>query len=263
MHERLRASPESSAERARAWSAAARVSRGVAKLVRFVLRHPWSIGLSLGSLWFFIELASEVREGELGPIDDEVAAMITGWRGSLDGVMRALTEFGSGVCMTLVATLAVAVSLLRGRRTEAVFLIVATGGTGLLNAGLKLFFQRARPEASLRYLIDAPGSFSFPSGHAMGSGGVLASVVIVAFVSGLPRRWRLPLALLAAMLAASVAISRIYFGIHYPSDVVAGLLGACAWVSAVTGVFYPRLIPGERAAEQTHRAVIETTEPEP
>jgi undecaprenyl-diphosphatase len=96
----------------------------------------------------------------------------------------------------------------------------------------------------------------------MGSAGVLASVVIVAFASGLPRRWRMPLALLAATLAGGVAVSRVYFGIHYPSDVLGGLLGACAWVSAVTGVFYPRLLPGERAAEQTHQAVIETTEPE-
>jgi membrane-associated phospholipid phosphatase len=255
MHQRLGARPLISAVLARLLSA-------VARLLAFALRHPWSIGLSLGSLWFFIELASEVREGELGPIDDAVAAVVMAGRGRFDAPMLALTEFGSGIVMASIATIAVVVSLLRGRRTEALFLFVATAGTGLLNIGLKLFFQRARPDATVRYLIDAPGSFSFPSGHAMGTGGVLASLVILAFVSGLPKRLRVPLALLAAGIAAGVALSRVYLGIHYPSDVLGGLLGACAWVSAVTGVFYPRLLPGERATEQTHEAVVEKTQPE-
>jgi undecaprenyl-diphosphatase len=255
MHRELRTRPPIA-------GAGARLRSALVRSLAFVLRHPWSIGLSLGSLWFFIELADEVRDGELGPIDDAIAELVMSGRGRFDAVMLALTEFGSGIVMALIATLAVFVSLLRGRRTEAAFLIVASAGTGLLNAGLKLFFQRARPDASVRYLIDAPGSFSFPSGHAMGTAGVLVSLVIVAFASGLPRRWHVPVALLAAVLAAGVALSRVYLGIHYPSDVLGGLLGACAWVSAVTGVFYPRLLPGERATQHTHDVVIEQTEPE-
>lgn len=239
----------------RAWQAGVRLGA-------FVLRHPWSIGLTLGSVWFFVELASEVREDELGPVDEAVAQAVMAWRGYVDLPMLALTEFGSGVGMALLATAGVFVSALRGRRREAIFLTVAGLGTGLLNWALKLGFHRARPDAMLRYVVDTPASFSFPSGHAMGSAGVLASVVVVAIASGLPRAYRVPVALVSALLALGVALSRVYFGVHYPSDVLGGQLAACAWVSAVTGVFYPRLLPGERATEQTHRAVVEASEPE-
>lgn len=266
MYEQLGARPPPSAGRARwrgraialggrAWGAAVR-------LVAFVCRHPWSIGLTVGSLWFFVELASEVREDELGPVDEAVAQAVMAWRGYVDLPMLALTQFGSGLGMTLLATLGVFASALRGRRMEALFLVVAGVGTGLINMALKLGFNRARPDAMLRYVVDTPASFSFPSGHAMGSAGVLASVVVVAFASGLPRAYRVPVAVVAALLAMGVALSRVYFGVHYPSDVLGGQLAACAWVSALTGVFYPRLLPGERATAKTHQAVVEASEPE-
>src|SRR5262245_53157920 len=103
------------------------------RLRAFISRHPWSILLTVGSIGCFIQLAIEVREGELGPIDDAVAAAVMAWRGSLDLPMRGLTEFGSGVGMALLAALGVFVSVVRGRRMEALFLLVAGIGTGLLN----------------------------------------------------------------------------------------------------------------------------------
>jgi undecaprenyl-diphosphatase len=237
-------------------------ARPIWRLVAFVFRHPWSIGLSLGSVWCFMELSGELREGELGPVDDAVADIVTAWRGHLDLPMLALTHGGGGVGMTLLAIAAILLSWRHGRRTEVLFLLISTLGTSLLNIALKLGFARDRPDVGSRYLIDAPTSFSFPSGHAMGSAGVLASVVVVAFASGLPRKYRVPVGLLAASVALGVALSRVYFGVHYPSDVLGGQLAACAWVSAVTGVFYPRLLPGEQATRQTHDTVVDIAEPD-
>ncbi len=239
-----------------------KVRRRLTRLLAFVFRHPWSIGLSLGSLWCFIELSSELHDGELGPVDDAAAAVVTAWRGYLDWPMWVLTQGGGGLGMALLAILAVLVTWLRGRRTEALFLVISTLGTSLLNFALKLGFQRARPDIKSLYLIDTPNSFSFPSGHAMGSAGVLASLVVVAFASGLPRRYRVPVGLLAASVALGVALSRVYFGVHYPSDVLGGQLAACAWVSAVTGVFYPRLLPGEQSTQRTHDTVVDIADPD-
>lgn len=220
------------------------------RVLAFLLRHPWSIGLSLLSTWCFSELAEEVREDELGEVDAPVMAFVARARGRLDAVMLALTYLGEVTNMTLITVAVISACLLRRRWHAAAFMAIAPGGAALLNMGLKLLFQRARPDASLLYLIETPRSFSFPSGHAMGTAGVLSSLVVLLYALGVPRPYRTFTVGLALALGIGVALSRVYLGVHYPSDVVGGQLAALAWVSAVTGWFYPRLLPGERTAPQ-------------
>jgi undecaprenyl-diphosphatase len=214
----------------------------------FVQRHRWSLPLSVLasiSLW---RLASEVQAGELAGFDAAIARGVTGWRGQIDGLMLALTTLGGWISMA-VLTLAVLLALIwTQRRRAAVFMLASGAGTLVLSTLLKLIFARARPEG-VAYLIDPPSSFSFPSGHAMGSMGVLASVVVVLHVSGAPRGVRLASIVVAALVAFGVGLSRVYLGVHYPSDVLGGELAAAAWVSAITGWFFPGLLPGEETQE--------------
>jgi undecaprenyl-diphosphatase len=79
----------------------------------------------------------------------------------------------------------------------------------------------------------------------MGSAAVFASLVIVLQVVRAPHVLQIGGAIAAFILALSIGVSRIYLGVHFPSDVLGGQLAAAAWVSAVTGWFYPRLLPGE------------------
>lgn len=225
-----------------------RVESFVQRAVHFVRRHKWSLPLAIVSSVSLAQLAGEMREGELADVDAAAARVVTSWRGSLDGVMYALTRLGGWEGMTVVTLLAVAVLLLSQRRREALFMVTAAGGTLILSTALKLIFQRARPEDVL-YLIPAPASFSFPSGHAMGSMGVLASCAVVLHVLRVPRLLRLLVSVGVGVVATGVALSRVYFGVHYPSDVLGGQLAAAAWVSAITGWFYPRLLPGEETLE--------------
>ena len=143
----------------------------------FVSRHRWSLPLSLASTVSLLHLASEMREGELASFDARVAEAVHGLRGSMDGVMLALTELGGGAGMAVVSVALVSVLLILQRRRTALFMAIAALGTLVLSTSLKLLFHRARP-VDVTYLIQTPSSFSFPSGHAMGSMGVLASAPV-------------------------------------------------------------------------------------
>lgn len=218
------------------------------RLVSFLSRHRWSLPLALLATGSFAQLASELREGELQPFDSSVAGWVVRARGELDTPMFALTSLGNGTSLLLITVLAVALLTLKARRREARFLATAGVGTFLLTLLLKLAFRRPRPGAAALYVLTEPSSFSFPSGHALGSTGVLLSLVVVARLLGV-RGWRwVGITTATALLLVGVATSRVYFGVHFPSDVLGGLLAGAALVSALTGWFYPRLLPGEEAA---------------
>jgi undecaprenyl-diphosphatase len=220
----------------------------VQKLWRFLQRHRWSLPLAVGSLASFIELADEMREGETAGFDALVATSVTAWRGSLDGLMVALTVSGDFKWMTTACALAVAALVVLHERREAAFVATCGVAAALLSTVLKLVFARARPDSSLGYLVDLPSSFSFPSGHAMGSACVAGSLAVVAFAKlGAPWRW---VAVSGALLyILGVGISRIYFGVHFASDVLGGQLASAAVVAGITGWFFPRLLPGEATKE--------------
>jgi undecaprenyl-diphosphatase len=219
----------------------------VSRLFRFLRRHAWSVSLTAGAALSFLELADEIREGELAPVDAAVADWITSLRGSADGLMLKLTELGGfGGMLSLCAGAALALVAAK-KRKQALFMLSCGTGAIVLNALLKLVFQRARPDATSIYEIQALSSFSFPSGHAMGSTGVVGGLAIVAWTLLRHRAWRIGTSTAALTFIAGVAASRVYFGVHYPSDVMGGCLAGAAWVAAMTGWFYPRLLPGEEA----------------
>lgn len=217
-----------------------------AKLFGFWKRHLWSTSLASLSILAFAKLAAEMREGELDRVDRAIALAVQGLRGDADAVMLTLTHSGGSRGMTVLCLVSAAVLFWLRKRRESLFVLACGAGALLISTALKLLFQRARPDADLRYLIDAPNSFSFPSGHAMGSACVVGSLVVVACVL-LPRGLRALAIVVGGAYVLGVATSRVYFGVHYPSDVIGGQLSSVAWVSAMTGWFYPRLLPGEAA----------------
>jgi undecaprenyl-diphosphatase len=116
-------------------------------------------------------------------------------------------------------------------RAGFLFAIALAGGV-LLDQVLKLSFQRVRPAPYFNY--PAPESFSFPSGHALVSFcffGMMASLVNARLRSGL---LRMLIWISAAVLIALIGFSRIYLGVHYPTDVIGGYIAAFIWVAMVT-----------------------------
>ena len=178
-------------------------------------------------LWIFAELADEVHELEQFVFDDPILLKAHAYAGpGMDRFFILISQLGyEGVI--LIDVLIVLALLLYRRWREAVFAAIAFSGSALLNLGSKQFFQRDRP--SLWESVSPEHTYSFPSGHAMGSMTLAMVVILLAW----PTRWRWPALLLAATFALLVGYSRIYLGVHYPSDILGGWMAAIAWVAGV------------------------------
>jgi undecaprenyl-diphosphatase len=113
------------------------------------------------------------------------------------------------------------------RLGEGLFAGLAIVGSALLNVGTKSMFARERPH--LWDVIAPEGTYSFPSGHAMGSMTLACVVVLLCW----PTRARWIAAAIASGFVMLVGFSRIYLGVHYPSDILAGWAAASAWTFAV------------------------------
>jgi undecaprenyl-diphosphatase len=162
---------------------------------------------------------------------------------ALDWWMMFVSALGYAYGVVPGAAAVFLLLLLRRRRGDALFFLAATGGAGLLNQGAKLLFQRTRP--ALWESVAPEHSYSFPSGHAMGSMALVAALAVLAW----PTRARWWAIGVGGAFTLLVGASRVYLGVHYPSDVLAGWMASLAWVLGVSQLAYGRL--GKRRQAQT------------
>lgn len=192
-----------------------------------------SVALVL-ALLLFIELADEVSEQEHLPLENRIMhAFRTGEPPHPIGphwvaeAARDVTALGSVAVLSGAVLLATGYLLLCGRRAAALFVAIASLGGLALNTALKYGFERERPEVSLRLIeID---SFSFPSGHAMSSATIYLTLAVLLSQLAPQRRRKLYIFGAAAALTFVVGVSRVYLGVHYPTDVLAGWAAGAAW----------------------------------
>ena len=196
------------------------------------------IGIALVSLAAYIELAEDLRISPLiYQFDMQVSALVQAWRmPALTWFFEAVTWGASSVPVTLVTVVAIAVLVWLGRHREALFVaLVMAVGTGL-GAVAKRVAARPRPPVASA-LIELPTSYSFPSGHTLAAQ-LLWAVVIVAVWRATTRadvRWAV--AVIGIGLMILTALSRIYLGVHWPSDTIASWLLGGAWLAACLGGF--------------------------
>lgn len=189
-----------------------------------------------GALFFFAWLSSEVLRGSTLRFDTLVRQAIHGLAGPrFTRVMLGITQLGSLWVLVPLGLLFTATLLTAGRRRAALIFVVAAAGAEVLNEVMKLFFHRRRPDAFFGY--HQPRTYSFPSGHSIEAAcfyGVMAAILTVRIRS---RAARAAVWATAVLLAGAVGFSRIYLGVHYPTDVLAGYAAAVIWVGTVHSAY--------------------------
>ncbi len=138
-----------------------------------------------------------------------------------------VTALGSGTVLGLFVTAIAGFLLLQGLRRTAAFIVVASVGGWVLNALLKEFFRRPRPDAVPH--LSQVMSLSFPSGHAMTSAAVYLTLGALLMRVADRRATKIYCMTCAMVMAGLIGITRVYLGVHYPTDVLAGWLVGLSW----------------------------------
>lgn len=199
-------------------------------LDRLALGRPWLVALFgvLVPLYGFASLAEDVWTKESlnwdAPLLYSLHRLATP---ALDRLAVFVTFFGSGGLMALLGAALAIFLASRKQPSRALFVAVAVVGAGAIDLLAKVIFSRARPQLWVSSIQEV--GYSFPSGHAMGSMAMVAALVVLAHRT----RWRWWTLVVGALFVALIGATRVYLGVHYPSDVLAGWGAAIAWVSGV------------------------------
>jgi undecaprenyl-diphosphatase len=190
------------------------------------------ITASIGSLIFFAWLSNEVLEGETRHFDEVTRAAVHQVASpTMTGIMRGISFVGSSLFLTTITIVMVIWFLTHRWRREGWLLGITMLGAAVLNTTLKLTFQRARPEPFFDLL--APKSYSFPSGHSLASFcffGALATVLTARIEN---KRINFVTWLVSGLMVLLIGLSRIYLGVHYTTDVLAGYAAALIWIAVI------------------------------
>lgn len=199
-------------------------------------------GLAAALLAAFGMVADEVIEGDTVVFDQTVTSFFREngnlndpWGPTwLEEAMRDVTALGSFTILGFVMIVTVLFLALSGKGRTAVFVTVSVIGGTIASTGLKMLFDRPRPdvEAATRVF-----TASFPSGHATVSAVVYLTLGLLLSEAAAERRLKALFVVLGVFITASVGISRIYLGVHYPTDVLAGWSLGLAWALACWAVY--------------------------
>ncbi len=221
------------------------------------------IGFIATALYGFVVLADEVIHGETGVLDREILISLRDPANLSDPIgpawveesMRDFTALGGTAVLTLLTLAAVFFLLLTRKRHAALLVVISVAGGTLLSQILKFTIDRPRPDLVPHGM--AVYSASFPSGHAMLSAVVYLTLGALLARTQAQARVKVFLISMAAVLTMIVGISRIYLGVHWPTDVLGGWMLGAAWAS----MCWLLMLWLQRRGEVEGEAVIEEKPP--
>ena len=179
------------------------------------------LGWAAGELWTSSIGSSEIE------LMREIALHRT--QGLIDSA-RTVTWAGSSYVLIPVALLACWLLLRRGLRRQAAAVALSMAGGVIISNSVKLLVARPRPPVEH---LQTVSSFSFPSGHATQTSALWVSLALTVLLSGASPGWKWLVGAGALAVTGIVSLSRVYLGVHFPSDVVAGVILGGGWATFV------------------------------
>ncbi|OLN22504.1 hypothetical protein BTO30_09365 [Domibacillus antri] len=178
--------------------------------------------------WMFFEVVDALKKNEIAAFDMAVITEVQSWvNEGRTARMVMITDLASVLFLTAATAVIALFLIIRKRYGWALFFIFANAVGGLFNGLLKELFKRQRPD--ILPLIEQ-GGYSFPSGHSMGSFIFYGALSFMLFRL-LKGKWKKMIGAAAAgCMIILVGLTRIYLGVHYPSDVIAGFSIGAAWL---------------------------------
>ena len=220
---------------------------------RHVRSHALLISIAFVLFWIpvviFAKLADDVIEHDpIGPDSFILNAVHSIHSAGWDSFFLFLTALGEPAVVASVAFALFGVLLYRHNWRAAAMILAGVGGAGLANLILKAVFMRSRPSIFTPLVHET--SYSFPSGHSMVSAAFVISLMLILWHT----RYRIPAIVLGLLATGLIGLSRIYLGVHYPSDVLAGWSVGLVWAVLAGSVILNRPFGiGRRLAPLLHR----------
>jgi membrane-associated phospholipid phosphatase len=194
-----------------------------------ILRPLLALAVASACSFVFLELVGAVLEGRVAPLDVTISQAVHAWASpAADAAMRFFTQVGSYFVVCCVVACAAAWAASKKASALALELAAVTAAAIGLNAVLKNTFERPRPDLFPEAVL--PETWSFPSGHSMVSLAAYGTAALV--IARLQPRYRVAAWAAVAVVVPLVGLSRVYWGVHWPSDVAAGYAAAAVLLIA-------------------------------
>ena len=192
------------------------------------------LGVALVTTSGLVKLHDEILKASFEQRDQAIQSWVHGFATPwLTEVMRGLSWIGSPFVLVPTVVLAAGLTWWRGLKDDAVLVVAAALGGMVLDEVMKLHFKRLRPDVPWAFVHEH--SFSFPSGHSV-MAMVMYGVIVYKTEDRLHNNWaRAALMVGAFLMVLGIGVSRVYLGVHYPSDVVGGYFVGAVWLAAVIG----------------------------
>ncbi|GHH25989.1 phosphatase PAP2 family protein [Sphingomonas glacialis] len=193
-----------------------------------------AFALTALTLLIIFYLGSEVMEGDTEAFDIAVLTRLrhategdAPWKTALRAAMLDLTALGDNATLVIVVAMVSGFLTLARQRQLALLLVAASATGGLLTTALKLLFDRPRPNVVAH--LASFGTASFPSGHAMNSAVIYLTLAGLVALAVPTLRLRVYILCCAVALTSAIGLSRLYLGVHWTTDVVAGWIAGSGW----------------------------------